>query len=42
MLENKLPEMGCQFQFSVEHHITKELLFKNKKGLKGKKTNRRI
>lgn len=41
-LENKLPEMGCQFQFSVEHHITKELLFKNKKGLRGKKANRRI
>lgn len=41
-LENKLPEIGCQFQFSVEHHITKELLFKNKKGLRGNKTNRRI
>lgn len=40
-LENKLPEMGCQFQFSVEHHITKELLFKNKKGLRGKKTKQK-
>lgn len=36
-LKIKLPEMGCQFQFSVEHHITKELLFKNKKGLRGRK-----
>lgn len=31
---NKNPDMGlgCQFQFSVIYHITKELLFKNKKG----------
>lgn len=36
-LKIKFPEMGCQFQFSVERHITKELLFKNKKGLRGKK-----
>ena len=41
-LENKLPEMCCQFLFCIKHHITKELLFKNKKGLRGNKTNRRI
>lgn len=36
MFENKFPEVGCEFQFSVERHITKELLFKNKKGVRGR------